>query len=290
MTSLTQLIRTTLESSYGTGKDITYLLRRWREDNPTDFRRYKLHSRAYWLAGGGAGSPFIVDTTNLTGWYDGSDLATITETGGQVSAIADKSPGGRDLVLAGTNPQTGVTTQNSLDVLTFGAGDCLDWSIAGGGGVVDSNMTLYSVFKALGGSTYDAAPCVLTAGSNGRPMDRFDSNWVHGITAITPSTGAFVDMGAQTTWCVMSWTAEKDAIAVGTHRYTEYKNGVMTGQGQLTTTWNNAAVNIGLGQRQDGVTQFRGDWGETLIYDAAHDTATREGIEGYLAAKFGVTF
>lgn len=49
--SLIQLIRTKLEAHYapsGESRDITWLLRKWREDYPADFRSYKLHSRSYW--------------------------------------------------------------------------------------------------------------------------------------------------------------------------------------------------------------------------------------------------
>jgi len=47
--SIERLIRTKLEAHYATsGKDISWLLRRWREDFPSDFRSYQLHKRSYW--------------------------------------------------------------------------------------------------------------------------------------------------------------------------------------------------------------------------------------------------
>lgn len=55
--SLIQLIRSKLEAHYvldlpasGDSPDITWLLRKWRQDFPADFRGSKLHSRSYWNA------------------------------------------------------------------------------------------------------------------------------------------------------------------------------------------------------------------------------------------------
>lgn len=55
--SLIALIRSKLETHYaldlpasGDSADITWLLRKWRQDFPDDFRGYKLHSRSYWDA------------------------------------------------------------------------------------------------------------------------------------------------------------------------------------------------------------------------------------------------
>lgn len=60
-------------------------------------------------------------------WYDASDLSTITESGGFVSSLADKSGNGKHMVQAvGANqPTTGTQTQNSLNVLDFNGDDFL---------------------------------------------------------------------------------------------------------------------------------------------------------------------
>lgn len=64
---------------------------------------------------------------NLVAWYDASDLATITESGGAVSQINDKSGNNNHLTqsVAGRKPTTGSRTQNSLNVLDCDGGDLL---------------------------------------------------------------------------------------------------------------------------------------------------------------------
>lgn len=62
-------------------------------------------------------------------WLDASDTSTITESGGEVSLIADKSGNGNDAsqATAGQKPTTGATTLNGLNVLDFdGIDDQLD--------------------------------------------------------------------------------------------------------------------------------------------------------------------
>lgn len=70
--------------------------------------------------------------SGLAVWYDASDAATITDTGGLVDSWADKS--GNSRTLTGTltaRPTTGTRTQNSLNVLDFdGSNDYLGASSA----------------------------------------------------------------------------------------------------------------------------------------------------------------
>lgn len=78
-----------------------------------------MRHRALLAAGGGAEwSPALL---NPALWLDASDAASITESGGAVSAWADKGPNGYSFVqsTAGSKPATGVTTQNGLNVLSF---------------------------------------------------------------------------------------------------------------------------------------------------------------------------
>jgi hypothetical protein len=72
------------------------------------------------IVAGGAYNP-ASDTPNLVAWWDFSDTATITESGGAVSAVNDKGPNNRDLVQssAGNKPTTGTRTINSLNTLDF---------------------------------------------------------------------------------------------------------------------------------------------------------------------------
>jgi hypothetical protein len=68
--------------------------------------------------------------TGVVGWWDASDLSTITDAGaGAVSAWADKSGLGRTFsqASAGSRPLTGTRTQKGLNVLDFdGSNDYMD--------------------------------------------------------------------------------------------------------------------------------------------------------------------
>lgn len=68
--------------------------------------------------GGGAFQPS--DDTALIGWWDAADAATVTHSGGAVSALADKA-GGDPLSqgVTGVQPTTGSRTLNGLNVLDF---------------------------------------------------------------------------------------------------------------------------------------------------------------------------
>ena len=62
-----------------------------------------------------------LDLTSLVGWWDASDTATITSSGGAVSQWDDKSGNGNHLVQATSalQPTTGTRTINSLNAIDF---------------------------------------------------------------------------------------------------------------------------------------------------------------------------
>lgn len=91
------------------------------------------------------------DIANCGGWWDASDTASITASGGAVSQWNDKSGNARHFTQGtGTNqPTTGTRTQNSLNVLDFdgsndfmSAGDVLD---VGTGGLTVFVVAAYDV-------------------------------------------------------------------------------------------------------------------------------------------------
>jgi len=62
--------------------------------------------------------------SNLISWYDAADLSTITEEGGLVSLLADKSGNKYGATSAGgAKPQTGTRTLNGKNVLDFDGAD-----------------------------------------------------------------------------------------------------------------------------------------------------------------------
>lgn len=82
--------------------------------------------------------------TALVGWWDASDTATITETGGAVSMWADKA-GAADLSqnVGARQPTTGVRTLNAANVIDFDGGDYILQSVGlPGNGDVAFHMVL----------------------------------------------------------------------------------------------------------------------------------------------------
>jgi hypothetical protein len=62
------------------------------------------------------------DISNLWGWWDAADTATITDTAGVVTQIDDKSGNARHFVDGTSGPITNSRTQNGLNVLDFTGG------------------------------------------------------------------------------------------------------------------------------------------------------------------------
>jgi len=96
-----------------------------------------------------------LDLPGIALWLDASDAATITSSGGVVSAWADKSGTGRNAGLdpSAAGPQTEAATQNGKNVLTFGAASTPKCLTLGSKYIFDdSAMSLWVAAQATGGS------------------------------------------------------------------------------------------------------------------------------------------
>lgn len=83
------------------------------------------------------------DIANLVHWYDASDTASITHTGGNVTAIAAQV--GTNMASASGTPVTGTRTQNGLNVIDFGGSARLKATTPAGS--AGSTFTLFGVAK-----------------------------------------------------------------------------------------------------------------------------------------------
>lgn len=103
------------------------------------------------LAGGEAWSPADLGA-DLKAWWDAFDTATITASGSNVTALADKSGNGLTLVnsSSGSEPQTGTVTRNGLNVLDFGGNDELRRVTTGPS--VAQPVTVAAVWRDVNGS------------------------------------------------------------------------------------------------------------------------------------------
>ena len=92
----------------------------------------------------------------LHAWWDPSDAATITQSGGLVSQMADKSGSGLHMVAsAGAMPTWGASTQNGLYTLDYTI-DASDAMYTSGVGGLTQPFTVATVVKLTitSGSTY----------------------------------------------------------------------------------------------------------------------------------------
>lgn len=117
-------------------------------------------------------SPFL--------WLDASDAASITSSGGAVSAWADKGPNAHTFgtSVSGEKPTTGSTTQNGLNVLAFNSANWLVADSQPSGSY--NNSTTAAKFTAL----HDGTPYIVAmvskltnAGTATAYMGNIQGNW-----------------------------------------------------------------------------------------------------------------
>lgn len=113
------------------------------------------------------GGAVILDVAELspTLWIDASDGTYVTESGGDVSALLDKSGHGHDFTQAAgaLQPTTGNTTQNSLNFLEL---DGSQYMAAGGILDYQAEFTSFFVFKANTSGEVSAAIVAGFAGAD----------------------------------------------------------------------------------------------------------------------------
>lgn len=230
---------------------------------------------------------------SLAGWWDASDTATITASGGATSQWNDKSGNARHFTqgTGSAQPTTGTRTQNALNVLDFDGGDFMsagDVIDIGSGDLtvacvakVDVNGNFGLVCKALYGVTvgrwailrdsgsYQAL--ISDSGGSGTGPTKADSSTAaRALLAVIdrgPTNGivlAFndVDQGATT----QSDTADRDN--------TSYL---------LCGAYNNAA---GTGA-QSGY-YLDGFIAEIVICQTALGSTDRASLQSYFATKWGL--
>lgn len=233
-------------------------------------------------AAGGPGTWLPDDEAALAGWFDAADAGTITESGGLVSAWADKSATGMSLT-QGTDankPTTGATTLNALNVLTFDGGDRLFDTTAT---LPDNNPGV----TALVVSAWDHAAnagMVLWATNAGASafswtLGRTTANNLafrgdHGVAA---AQAAFNDN--TTAWQVLAGTGTLSLREI-------YQNGTLKDD-DADTDVEKVAGRLYVGGTNDGIILLTGKVAEIVIFSGT-DTTIRQKGEGYLAWKWGL--
>lgn len=215
-------------------------------------------------ASGGAWAPTDLGA-DLKAWYDASDTATITASGSNVTALADKSGNGLTLTntSSGSEPQTGTVTRNGLNVLDFGGNDELRRLTTGPS--VAQPVTVAAVWRDVNGSARWYA-------SN-------SNNFQYASNVGIYAGSAFLNGPSYTanTW------------ARSTHIYNGASS-VARLNGTPGSTGNPGSNGLSgsffLGAR-NGSFYLTGQIAECVIVAGAVSGATLTSLEGYLADKWG---
>lgn len=226
-------------------------------------------------AAGGGGPAGVA---GCVAWYDASDAASITSSGGNVSQWNDKTGNGYHLTQATgvQQPDTAARTWNGLNVLDFdGSGDILARL------TTPTTALPATVFYVGLSDTHAAFTRPFDGGSTGnRPLlyvDASGATWT--LAASTTGIPRVVQPGAK----VYSLVYNGASSAF-------YENGVQYG-GTLNTG-SGAFAGLAVGGDTsvvNGSTSYDGWLGEMLIYNSPLGTTDRQTIENYLLNKWGMT-
>lgn len=220
------------------------------------------------------------DIPNLAWWLDAADASTIMQTGGFVSQWSDKStPPYHVTQPTGTSqPQTGITTVNGKNALTFDGLD--DWMTTPTFAAIAAGAnTVFAVNRAASiiGNKY------LVAG-----MDALAQVW--GLR--TNATNTFYTNGGVASSSVAP--SGMANIIFGRRNGTALDAGL--GGAPLTTTTlaqnRNVpdGVRVGREDAGGGRNYFQGDMCEVLVYARMLTTDETNSIGQYLANKWGAAW
>ncbi len=217
------------------------------------------------------------DLLQTVAWYDAADPATITESGGAVSQLDDKSGNGYHVTQgnATEQPTTG-SSIGGLNAIDFdGTDDFLEHVVAQD---FSNGLTIVSIYDQ--DNTDQARPFGIRtdSGTNKEAFAQSADNTLRydgafGAGSITPTVGGHLRVST------------KDATA---DNQTDY----IDGSENITDNENlnlSSSAYIGIGAPQaTNLYPFNGRIGECIIIEGAVSTDTRQKLEGYLAWKWGL--
>ena len=225
------------------------------------------------------------ELAGCVGWWDASDATTITQSGGLVSQITDKSGGGNTATQpsSGSQPTLVSNALNGKSLLRFDGSRSLNGNFS-----TSVSTNAYSIFLvckmsgtvtngrmfSAGGASADYAsgsiiPCCANATSG-------DS-----LSSYNGTTGTNVG--------VVSGFSSYGIFAgvCGVSSLTNTANGTTSATGSVTLT--NALTRFAIGQPiGGGAGGIIGDIAEIILFNNALSSVARARVEKYLAAKWGI--
>jgi len=234
-------------------------------------------------ATGGAELWTPAELSDLDAWYDASDETTITDTGGLVDGLEDKSPNGYDLIGSSTaRPVTGSTTINSLNVIDFdGVNDVLKTARED-----PDNFDNFAVFIVVKKATFgtDSSYSLFTLRSE------YANRVSMHLESYAEDRQSFICNNAsnKTVLEVFNDTDSITRIYEGIKRNLTMKNwqdGVEGSNSETSDTGNTDAWWYWIGDK------FEGSFCEAVVVQSSStsiSTEDQEKTEGYLAHKWGI--
>lgn len=223
------------------------------------------------------------DEASLHSWHDASDAATITESGGSVSAWLDKTANDIDYAQADgpQQPQTGTRTLNGLNVIDFATAHNFDL----GGFTWPSSSFQFIIVGEI--DTVDNSGTAIIRGGGG-------ANWFSFSANHTDNFGAVLDLYGGGNGDTAYTGDQKGAPHVfrlvfdfANNRVAVYMDGVLLSE---NVTEYIAAINgteLHLMGYNDTTNQADGMLAEVMMFASA-DNTIGEKAEGYAGHKWGL--
>jgi hypothetical protein len=223
-----------------------------------------------------------VQIGGLVLWLDPTDASTVTRTGANVSAWADKSSNGWNMTTQNGSPQYNTSLINNLagmDV-TNNSG-----FISVANQTISSNASLAMILVVKSGIANWGS--FFTHGSRDTDL-ALERNSISAGTTLQFQT-ANDNTGANITYTVDQNSLYLGTITTGTSRFFERFGGGTTTTATGTNSYSMASglqtIRIG---RSDAGEACNSLLGEILYYNKVLSTTERQQVEGYLAWKWGL--
>ena len=231
---------------------------------------------------GGASSFSPSDITSLLAWYDPSDATTITDTGGLVDQLDDKSGNGAHLTQSSAaRPTTGTRTQNSLNVLDCNISDYMTksaFAVPASGDIAIFMVAQIDVVDATSDSivSMDATNDFQFTASSATQFDgQLNTTGIGSNVNLTggPFAGPSI------------YNINFDFTS---GFYNAFIDGVQRGANETYTAKLDASQELIIFSNRAKINYPDGAFGEIIICEDCTASA-RQDIEAYLGAKWGIS-
>lgn len=219
-------------------------------------------------------------------WLDAADRNTITLSGTSVTAWIDKSSNGYSFTGV-SNPQSGTATINGLNAIDVFTNSNAYFS--------NTSISFSTPFSVFGVGIIKAFTGVEQA-FLGAPTDAVFSLQ---FQSTTPQINIFTRNATLTGWAfnsayVTQATISNANVLFGTTVSSGALPGAFVNGSQLSlfessNTGSYTITGLQIARRTTLANSWNGHIGEVLIYSSALTTTQRQQLEGYLAAKWGLT-